>query len=543
MLACADGDLFVDPPQDLPEELATLLDAWNRTVAASRIDIAQIQEMALPIVTFERDSKIIQSINRAGLRLLDYDNAGELVYENVGRIIDNPEGLIQAVRQSELVELQGRRKDGTQFDLEAETIGMESDGMVTVGFHDVTVRKALEAAMIESRDSAMKTAEMQANFLANVSHELRTPVNGVIGMAHLLPDTKISAEQRQHVEAIEESGTTLMALINDILDLAKIESGKMALSLLPSDIRGIMTSVIRLMSPQADANGDRIILDYPESVPRNFLVDAVRLQQVLINLVGNAVKFTCNGTITVSVRIAEASADSCLLDFQIADTGVGIPKDKLATIFDKFIQADASTTRKYGGTGLGLAICQEVTELMGGVLAVESVVGRGTTFSFCVPLCRAPNEIDQPLTGANQEIEGVRDLTGLRILVAEDNAINQVIARRMLEKLGCIVSVCDNGGDAAFLVEQEGFDLVLMDCMMPDVDGYEGTRQIRQREVVDGSHTPIIAVTAKAMKSDRDVCITAGMDDYLSKPFSPEALREVVERWCFMSDERRRRIA
>lgn len=532
MAARADGDLLASPPEHLPPELRALVTLWTHTLEARAVDSDRIHDMALPMLLLDRDTLAIKSTNRAALRLFRYDNAGELVYEDIKRLVPDRANVTSLTPQQDLREAQGQRKDGKIFDVELEWVGEDPNGDLMIAARDISERRAYEQAMQEARDTALRTAELQGHFLANMSHEIRTPVNGILGMSELLRDSALDRDQQQHVEAIRASGNTLLVLINDILDLSKIESGQMSLDLQPTDLHSIVDEVFTLVGPRADEQGNRLVVDYPQDVPRRFLTDGLRVKQLLINLVGNAVKFTHNGHVTLRAALLSRDGDQCAIRLDVEDTGIGIPEEKLEKIFDKFTQAESSTTRRFGGTGLGLAICRQVTALLDGTLKVESIQGEGSTFSIFLPLTALP-DVEAGADGAAAAEIKRRDLTGLQVLVAEDNPINQTITRRTLEKMGCQVKVVENGAEADEAAAAQTYDLVLMDCMMPDTDGFEGSRRIRAREAGGGIRVPIIALTAKAMKGDRDACIAAGMDDYLTKPFTPAALRTMVETWCF----------
>ena len=531
MGARADGDLLAAPPEDLPPELTHLTQMWLRTLEAATFESDRIHDLIVPIVVVQSEDGAILSVNRAALRLFQYDNAGQLVYENIRRLVFPPEDIFNLTKETETKEVHGRRKDGSYFHLEIELLASSNSTERIVALRDVTARKAMEVAMDEARQAAIRTAKLQAHFLANMSHEIRTPVNGILGMASLLMDTELSDEQRQHLGAIQTSGNTLLTLINDILDLSKIESGKMELDLQPSDVREAVKEVMTLMAPRADDQGNALRADYAPQLPSAFKADGLRLKQVLTNLVGNAVKFTCNGHVTLHVRYTAGEGPRGTLEIRVEDTGIGIPQHKLQAIFDKFTQAESSTSRRFGGTGLGLAITMQVVKLMEGTLEVTSTEGQGSTFTVRLPL--EPTVIESLKNDSESASAPKVDLSRLQVLVAEDNPINQVITRRTLEKLGITVTLVDNGADAHMATKAHTFDLVLMDCMMPGTDGYEGTRRIREDEqTANQPRMPIIALTAKAMKGDRDNCLRAGMDDYLTKPFTAAALRGVLERWC-----------
>jgi len=538
-------------------------------------------------------------------------------------------------------------------------------------------RKQFELALEEARDVALRASTAKSDFLAAMSHEIRTPMNAVIGMTGLLLDTQLTLHQREYAEAVRRSGEGLLAIINDILDFSKIEAGKLELEVTPVDVREAVEDVVGLLGEQAQAKNLEMAAVVQPDVPSGMLGDAGRIRQVLVNLVGNAIKFTPHGEVVVHARLVEHDRDSALIRFEVTDTGIGIPPDVTDRLFQPFSQADSSTTRRYGGTGLGLAISKRLTDAMGGEIGVESEVGKGSTFWFTVKLERGPVALEAASVGANlprarvlvvddnatnQRIleeqlapsgvsvtvtgdgpsglqllrnavadgdpfavaildrsmpgmdglglaraamadaslgstqvilltsvgqtdldkvadagiqhvltkpvrqsallnklagilggqitgtvndpeplvttppsatEGSGSINGPRILVAEDTVVNQLVARRMLERLGCRVDVANNGREVIEALDQIPYALVLMDMRMPEMNGFDATVEIRKHEAEIGGHTPIVAMTAGAMESDRQLSIAAGMDDYLAKPIRLKDLERILQLWVF----------
>lgn len=384
--------------------------------------------------------------------------------------------------------------------------------------------------LARARDAALTAAHLQGQFLANVSHELRTPLHGVIGMTQVLQTTPLTPEQRDFVATIRASGEGLLALVNDLLDLSKLEAGQMALELRPFALRAWLAQTLDIVAPQAREQGLVLALDVAEDAPAQVVADPHRLRQVLLNLLGNAVKFTERGEVVLRAQVESrpaAGRGPVMLRFSVSDTGVGISQDLVAQLFQPFRQADPSISRRYGGTGLGLAISKHLCELMGGTIHVDSVPGQGTSFVFTVRAEEAPRAAEVPSPEALPRA-GARP-AALRILLADDNAINRKVGREMLKRLGYEADVACHGLEVLGALERVRYDVVLMDAQMPELDGLSTTRRIRA-ELPAERQPYIIAVTASAMPSDRSRCAEAGMDDFVSKPVEFETLAAALDR-------------
>lgn len=403
--------------------------------------------------------------------------------------------------------------------------------------YDITERKVYEARLRksnqtaeEARREAERANQARGDFLANMSHELRTPMNAIVGLADILAECGLKPEHQKYVSSLSHAAHILLTLLNDILDFSKIEAGELALESIPYDPRRVIEGIEAMQKPVADHKGLALRTEIGGSVPHHLLGDPVRLQQILNNLIGNSLKFTEKGGITISIGGKADGTGSFIMQISVADTGIGIPKDKQAKVFEKFQQADSSTARKYGGTGLGLAICKNLAELMGGGIALESQEGKGTTFTVTIPARIAESELKDGEIA--DQISGVQFNGKARILLVDDHPVNLLVMQQALKKLG--FQHCDeaeSGRQAVEMVKAAGgYDLILMDCQMPDMDGYEASRQIRIGEG-SGRKTPIIAITADAMKGAEEKCKAAGMDDYISKPVDKEKLRNALRRW------------
>lgn len=390
-----------------------------------------------------------------------------------------------------------------------------------------------DVALRQAKEVAEESARAKGIFLATMSHELRTPMNGVLGCTQLLQDTTLTDAQRQLLQTMHRSAEALLALVNDILDFSKIEAGKMTLETADVHLRPLIDDVITLVSESAKKKGLLLTVELAPDVPELLRGDPVRLRQILFNLVGNAIKFTESGEVRVAVERCPSPAhlpESVLIGWRIADTGIGMSEGQLAGLFQAYAQAEASTTRKFGGTGLGLMISRQLVELMGGDIMVHSAPGKGSTFSYTTLLLPAiRRENGAKVLGADRESAGDRKRIS-RILVADDNEINQVVACKFLQKLGYEVEVARNGREAIVAAARVHYDAILMDCEMPEMDGYAATRAIRQRETGSDGHIPVIALTGHASSEDERVCLEAGMDAVLTKPVTLPALRATLDR-------------
>jgi PAS domain S-box-containing protein len=641
---------------------------------------ALIQNSPLGILVLDSEQKV-QLCNSAFEKLFEY-LPGEIVGKSITSLFSGVELLLEGHRlalDETPINLAARvqRRDQSFIDVEVHTVGLMVNGKLlgSLGlYQDISTRKRAEKEMQRAKDAAEEASRAKSEFLANMSHEIRTPLNGVMGMADLALDTELTPEQREYLDTVKVSADSLLAVINDILDFSKIEAGKVDLDMANFDLRDNLERILKTLSLRADEKGLELLCEIAPDVPGVVNGDSSRLDQIIINLVSNAIKFTHEGEVALKVQLQTREGNNCILHFSVTDTGIGVPLEKQAIIFDPFTQADSSTTRKYGGTGLGLTISARLVGMMGGKIWMESEGGKGSRFHFTTRMTSqgdpvvvgsiAPPELlrsvkvlvvddnrtnrrildgmlerwemnstsvecgDEALVeiskaqiagkpyeliltdmhmpqmdgfelverirqrpewtaptimmltsaGHRGDAERCRELgitayllkpirqselreaiarvlgareregaiplvtryslqdardpeTVLRVLVAEDNAINQRLAVRMLEKRGHRVTVASNGREALDALAKDTFDLVFMDLQMPEIGGLEATAAIREREKGTRHHQIVIALTAHAIKGDREHCISSGMDDYLSKPIRPQELDQILEKY------------
>lgn len=424
------------------------------------------------------------------------------------------------------VEFQFLCKDGAYKYLEFNSINLRPREKIE-GFildcRDITQRK-------KDAEELQRAQRAKEQFLANISHEIRTPINGIAGMAALLTQNPSDLERSLYLSAIQSASENLKVIINDILDLASIESGKLKFEKIAFNLSDLFNSLKSTFYHQAREKRLSLEFDLEANANQLMVGDPVRLNQILINLIGNALKFTSRGSIRIKCEVTKAEKKNMYLRFEVRDTGIGIPANKLTTIFESFSQADTSVTRKYGGTGLGLTIVKQLVELQGGRVSVNSVVDEGSTFSFTLPYeistVKSSNLHSYTLTG-----KADRTLHGMRVLLVEDNEINRLYATTILKNWGCVVELAENGLIAVEKVTNEFFNAVLMDVQMPVMDGFEATKSIRSLEDADKKNIPIIALTANATRKDYEKCLAEGMDDCITKPFTPDDLFKVLNRY------------
>jgi PAS domain S-box-containing protein len=399
---------------------------------------------------------------------------------------------------------------------------------------DVTELTLRMSELDKARHEAEMANRSKSDFLANMSHEIRTPMNGVLGMCNILLNSGLTEEQTDYAYMIDHSARTLLTIINDILDFSKIEAGKMNLYPAPFDLKCCLEEVVQMLKIASEKKGLKLEHDYPDSLPRYFIADEGRVRQILINLISNAVKFTEKGCVSIIVNSETVNDNLESIYIFVKDTGIGIAEDVQAMLFNKFIQVDSSSTRKFQGTGLGLAISRHLARLMGGDITMKSSLGHGSEFTVFLKIpCAGSKQIEEFNSHKFRSVapSSPTEFYNAHVLLAEDNQINQAVASHILERLQCQVTVVENGKEAVEILQKENFDIIFMDCQMPVLDGYSATRTIRNLEK-NGQHIPIVAMTAHAIEGDRTKCIDSGMDDYISKPVDLSELIRILDYFC-----------
>jgi len=498
---------------------------------------ALVENSPVAIVVVDSDTRV-QVCNPAFESLFQYRRE-EIAGAQLNELIAPRELLEEAAEISSKVEKEGqhahfttrrRRKDGSLVDVELYGVPLRVAGKL-VGVYglylDITDRKKAESELQKAKEAAEAANRAKSEFLANMSHEIRTPMNGVLGATELALDTDLNPEQREYLGMAKTSAETLLSILDDILDYSKIEAGKLDLDPISFRLREWLALATKPLALRAQQKDLEFTCDVHSGVPEQIIADPTRLRQVVINLVSNAIKFTDRGKVGLEVAVDAREGDRLQLHFVVRDTGIGIPTDKQEIIFGAFSQADGSTVRRFGGTGLGLTISLRLVKMMGGQLWVDSQLGRGSRFHFTTQ-ARASSDAVLVDRAEGADLISCRSLPDgqrkLRILLAEDNSINQLLAARLIEKRGHVVTVVNNGREALTALEKASFDAVLMDVQMPEMDGFDATAEIRKKETGTGEHLPIIAMTAHNMTGDRERCLAAGMDSYVSKPIRPEEL-------------------
>ncbi len=550
------GEALVPPPGGT-DEIAGVAQAFQHMadeLAARQGALARyrlLSEVTRDIIFFtDRESMTIIEGNAAALRAYGCSRE-DLVGRSIFSIHDPayPLPAIDDLDRERGVEFDTghRRSDGSTFPVEVRARLAEIDGrrVIVSTIRDVTERQNAREELVAALDRAIEGTRLKGEFVATMSHEIRTPMNGIIGMSELLLRTELAPEQLEYASTIKHSAQSLLTVINDILDFSKIEAGKFVVEAVDFDVRLTIERVICLVRPSAESKGIALRLELSPELPQFVRGDGGRLRQVLMNLVGNAVKFTEIGAVSVKARVVSSINESVVLEFTVADSGIGIPQKALAGLFEPFVQGDGTTMRRFGGTGLGLSISRRLVELMAGRIAIDSREGAGSTFAVEIPFGLASSAQTESTAGGLDGVRGfaaddraparrrvpARHGAAARVLVADDHEINRRIMTLQLGELGYAARCVENGREAVDVVRAGGCDLVLMDVHMPGLDGLAAARAIRDAERPGDVHVTIVALTASSLARDREACLAAGMDDYLAKPIQLDDLRAVLDRW------------
>lgn len=524
--------------QNFPELLRELLSKYylhskevERELQESELKFKSLLEQLTDAIYFTSiDGEFIE-YNRATVELLGYTRE-EMHTLNVAQTYVQPEDrtrfhdIIMANQEVTDYEIKLRKKNGETIDcLVTASLRMDADGRV-LGYQgiirDITLRKKAEALQ-RAKDLAEQANKFKAEFLANMSHEIRTPINAIIGMVHLLHQTPLSEKQIEYLHAIDNSADNLLQLINDILDFSKIEAGKLQLEEKSFNIRNVIEQLVTTTRFKATEKGVDLVLHIDDNVPPAVAGDPLRLNQIMLNLISNAIKFTHDGSITVTVKLIDVVNDRARMYFNVRDTGIGIPPDRLSNIFESFTQANSDTTRIYGGTGLGLTIVKKLIDMLNGAIMVKSKLGEGSEFIFEIDFTIARDNPDMPLMPETET--AIPDIGNCKLLIADDHPINQVVTTELLRHAwpGIDIDVAATGREVLERLEHTAYDIILMDVQMPDMNGLDATRAIRAMPDKRAA-IPIVAFTAYATTGEVEKCLSAGMDDYISKPVVPALL-------------------
>jgi PAS domain S-box-containing protein len=476
----------------------------------------------------------IVNVNKAFLDMFHYSSEEEILGYTFSDLALSSDD--ETVRLAKLMQKQGfvlneeihcRTKNGSALTLlfSVNLIDMDDEDFFLVSYVDITERKKLETQLVEAKKAAEQATVSKSSFLANMSHEIRTPLNAMIGFSDLLDTTPLNAQQREYLSAIDVSGKNLLTIINDILDFSKIEAGMLSIEKIPFSPQQLIHSVYTMFFRKAQSKNIKLFISIDSAMPSLVKGDPTRLNQIMINLIGNAIKFTDEGNVSVDARVLEKTNHQAIIRISVKDTGIGIAPEKIFTIFERFTQAESDTTRSYGGTGLGLSIAKKLVELQGGTIRANSVPEEGSEFSFTIPFEIADEE---EYKSSEHTEEPTELFTSKKVLVVEDNILNQKLAQAVLSQKGFDVEIAANGQIAVDVLKKKKYDIILMDIQMPVLDGYEATKVIRH-ELRD--HTPVIAMTANAMAGERERCISNGMDEYITKPFNADILFKLIGKF------------
>lgn len=550
------GELVVIPSHFWKREDGTQFELsvsfWPRTIQGTLVGAVVVVHDLTDAMEIQRDvQRAARLAEDAPNPIVEFDAAGSVLYANNGMLhVMEQWGLLESGIEAMFPEnLSAMLQDclATDFPL-ARVEHIVADRVIAWSLFPLKELELVRAygidvtsdvALRRAKEAAEESARAKSIFLATMSHELRTPMNGVLGCTQLLKDSSLTDQQRELIETMHRSADTLLTLVNDILDFSRIEAGKMTLEVADVDLRALIGDVMTLVAESAAKKGLAVSVKIDSDVPEVFRGDPVRLRQILFNLVGNAIKFTERGGVTVAVSLQQQlqnSLDTLGLQWSVQDTGIGLTPEQQTHLFKAYTQADTSIAGRFGGTGLGLMICRQLVELMGGTITVNSVVGQGSTFAYTTDLLPAiRRDAGRVSLAVDQRCSG-EQVGPLHVLVADDNEVNQVVACKFLQKLGCQVEVARTGREAVEAIGRTTYDVILMDCEMPEVDGYEATREIRRREEGMSARLPIMALTGHTSDEEMQKCLQAGMDRVVAKPVTLSVLRAHLQGFMRKAD-------
>jgi len=515
------------------------LDITDRKIAEAGLKRYQIlSEKARDIILFMDIEGNIIDVNVSAKKSYGY-TYDEFIKLNIkDLLVDGEMSLLELKHiysEGSFLKASHLRKDGSIFPIEISSQGADIEGkqIIVSIIRDVTRRNIAEKSLNEAKEAAIIANKAKSEFLANMSHEIRTPLNGIVGMVDLILLGELNIEQKEDLVIVKSCANQLLAVINDILDFSKMEAGKLVIDKVNFDIKSLVEQTIKSHLPQAINKGVELNYAFSLSTPQYLIGDPIRIQQILNNLIGNAIKFTGNGEIWVKVKKIHNENDLIEIQFSVVDSGIGISEENMEIIFESFKQVDGSFTKKFGGTGLGLAISKQLSEMMGGKLWVESEQGVGSTFNFTLTFELGIKTDDQQIHIAKVN----KIYKPCNILLAEDDKVNQMVTKRILMTQGYSVDTANNGVEAIEMFDKKSYDIILMDIQMPEMDGIEATRIIRQKEIKKDKYIPIIAITAYALRGDREKFLSQGMDEYVAKPIKVEELFKFIEKYTLKKDE------
>ncbi len=486
------------------------------------------------IITCDKYGQIV-AVNSSAEHILGRKES-DLLHNDFSEVLTDFDTFNEFIEQYEKVEDQhetevffsGKKSSRIPCEISVSQFEIDEVSYIII-FRDITERKKQEAAIIEEKEKAEKASHAKAEFLSTMSHEIRTPMNSIVGITNILISEEQDEEKLKLLDTLKFSSEHLLVLINDILDFSKIEAGKVEFETIDFNLHRVVRNIVEACKFKGDEKNINVVFEWDERLHKYVKGDPSRLAQILTNLIGNAVKFTEKGSVTTKVSLLEERKDSNIIRFEVIDTGIGIQKEKQEMIFESFSQTDSYTTRKYGGTGLGLAITKRLIELQNSKIHVDSEFGKGSNFYFDLELAKSLKQVKSNDDLGDPTLLDEEQLAGLKILLVEDNPLNQFVAHKFFDKWKCNVEVAENGNEAIAHIQEKTFDIVLMDLQMPEKNGFEATAEIRGAKAAY-SEVPIIALTASAFMEEKNRALEAGMNDFITKPFNPKELHEKISK-------------